>query len=223
VGHKTHPTGFRLGITKKHQSSWFAILKTYSIFAEEDYKIRSELIKFLDSKNIKNSGITKVIINRNSKGDEIQLEIQTAFPGIIVGKSGKTLDDLNKLFQKVLKDNKKIIINLIEIKQPYKEAALIADYIVEQLEKRVQFKRVVKKAISLARTKGQVEGIKVQVSGRLNGAEIARSEWLREGRVPLQTLRADIDYSCKIAQTIYGILGIKIWLFKGTIYKEKSL
>jgi small subunit ribosomal protein S3 len=219
VGHKTHPTGFRLGITKTHSSSWFSNYKNYSSLLKEDYQIRSQLINFLASKNVKNSGIAKILVNRNSKGDQIQLEIHTAFPGIIVGKSGKTLEELNNVFEKSLGKEKKVIINLIEIKEFYKEASLIADYIVEQLEKRVQFKRAVKKAISLACTEGQVEGIKVQVSGRLNGAEIARSEWLREGRVPLQTLRADIDYCNKTAQTIYGILGIKIWLFKGEIFK----
>jgi small subunit ribosomal protein S3 len=218
VGHKTHPTGFRLGITKTHNSSWFSKFKDYSLILKEDDKIRSELMNFLNSKNIKNSGIAKLIINRNSKGDQIQLEIHTAFPGIIVGKSGKTLEEINDFFKNNLSKEKKIIINLIEIKEPYKEASLLADYIVEQLEKRVQFKRAVKKAISLAYSEGQVEGIKVQVSGRLNGAEIARSEWLREGRVPLQTLRADIDYFNKTAQTIYGILGVKIWLFKGEIF-----
>ena len=219
MGHKTHPTGFRLGITKTHSSSWFSNYKNYSSLLKEDYQIRSQLINFLASKNVKNSGIAKILVNRNSKGDQIQLEIHTAFPGIIVGKSGKTLEELNNVFEKALGKEKKVIINLIEIKEFYKEASLIADYIVEQLEKRVQFKRAVKKAISLACTEGQVEGIKVQVSGRLNGAEIARSEWLREGRVPLQTLRADIDYCNKTAQTIYGILGIKIWLFKGEIFK----
>jgi small subunit ribosomal protein S3 len=216
VGHKTHPTGFRLGITKTHQSSWFSNLKNYSSLLEEDHKIRTDLLNFLNSRNIKNSGIAKIIINRNYKGDQIQLEIHTAFPGIIVGKSGNTLEELKQLFEKTL--TRKVVISLIEINEPYKEAGLVADYIVEQLEKRVQFKRAVKKAISFAHSKGQVEGIKVQVSGRLNGAEIARSEWLREGRVPLQTLRADIDYSYKTAQTIYGILGVKVWLFKGEIF-----
>jgi len=220
VGHKTHPTGFRLGITKTHNSSWFSNYKEYSTVLKEDYKIRTELINFLSSINVKNSGISKIIIKRNSKGDQILLQIHTAFPGIIVGKSGKTLEDLNKLFEKILSKEKKIIINIIEIKESYQESALIGDYIVEQLQKRVQFKRAVKKAMGLARSEEQVKGIKVQVSGRLNGAEIARSEWLREGRVPLQTLRADIDYSYKTAQTIYGILGVKIWLFKGEVFKK---
>lgn len=221
MGHKTHPIGFRLGITKPHQSSWFSNLKNYSLLLEEDHKIRLSLLKFLNSRDeIENSGISKIFINRNSKGTQIQLEIHTAFPGIIVGKSGKTLEELNTFFSRMFPGEKKIIVNLIEITEPYKEAALIADYIVQQLEKRVQYKRVVKKAIELATSKGNVEGIKVQVSGRLNGAEIARSEWVREGRVPLQTLRADIDYSYKTAQTIYGILGVKIWLFKGEIFEK---
>lgn len=217
MGHKTHPIGFRLGITKTHNSSWFSNLKNYSSLLKEDHQIRLFLIDFLKTRKI-NSGISKMIINRNAKGDQIQLQIHTAFPGIIVGKSGKTLEELNNFFEKSLGKEKKIIIGLIEIKKAYKEANLIADYIVEQLEKRVQFKRAVKKAISSAKSEGHIEGIKIEVSGRLNGAEIARSEWLREGRVPLQTLRANIDYCNKTAQTIYGILGIKIWLFKGEIF-----
>nr|QBS14388.1 small subunit ribosomal protein S3 [Vacuolaria virescens] len=219
MGHKTHPIGFRLGIVKNHHSSWFSNFKNYSSILEEDYRIRKELLNFLNSRNIKNSGISKILINRNYKYDNIELEIHTPFPGIIVGKSGKTLTELNNLFLKLFKNEKKVVINLVEIIEPYIESALVAYSIVEQLEKRVPFKRVVKKIISLVSSKSQIQGIKVQISGRLNGAEIARSEWLREGRVPLQTLRADIDYSCKIAQTIYGILGVKVWLFKGEIFQ----
>nr|YP_010443749.1 ribosomal protein S3 [Vacuolaria virescens]UTE94636.1 ribosomal protein S3 [Vacuolaria virescens] len=219
MGHKTHPIGFRLGILKNHHSSWFSNFKNYSSTLYEDYIIRKELLNFLNSKNIKNSGISKILINRDYKFDNIGLEIHTSYPGIIVGKSGKTLSELNNLFLKLFKNEKKIVINIFEINEPYIESALVAYSIVEQLEKRVPFKRVVKKIISLVNSKSQIQGIKVQISGRLNGAEIARSEWLREGRVPLQTLRADIDYSCKIAQTIYGILGVKVWLFKGEIFQ----
>jgi small subunit ribosomal protein S3 len=220
VGQKTHPNGFRLGITKEHNSSWFSKYKNYPLFLEEDYRLRTEFMNFLNYKNIKNPAISKIIINKNCKGDQILLEIHAVFPGLIVGKSGQIfLDELNKFFKKFIPEGKEIKINFIQIKEPYLESALLADFIVQQLEKRVQFKRAVKKAISFARLKGQAKGIKVQVAGRLNGAEIARSEWLREGRVPLQTLRADIDYSYKTAQTIYGILGIKIWLFKGEIFK----
>jgi small subunit ribosomal protein S3 len=219
VGQKTHPTGFRLGITKKHNSSWFSKFKNYSDLLQEDYKIRSEFLNFLNFKKVKNSNISKIVIIKNFKFNTIFLEVHAAFPGIIVGKSGQIfLDNFNKFFEKFLKTGKKIKLSFIQIADPYMESVLIADFIAQQLEKRVQFKRAVKKAISFARSKGRAEGIKVQVSGRLNGAEIARSEWLREGRVPLQTLRADIDYSSKTAQTIYGIIGIKIWLFKGELY-----
>lgn len=219
MGQKTHPTGFRLGITKKHNSSWFSNFKNYSYLLEEDYKIRSQFLNFLKLKQIKNASISKLVINKYFKLDTIILEIHTAFPAIIVGKSGQIfLDNFNKFFEKFLKTGKKIKLNFVKIKDPYMESVLIADFIAEQLEKRVQFKRAVKKAIGFARSKGGAEGIKVQVSGRLNGAEIARSEWLREGRVPLQTLRADIDYASKTAQTIYGIIGIKIWLFKGELF-----
>lgn len=213
MGHKTHPTGFRLGITKKHNSSWFSDFKEYSSLLKEDNQIRFQLLKFLNSKNIK--GISKIVIVRNNKGDQIILQIWTAFPGVFVGKEGKNLEEINGfLTKKFLTLKKKILINLIEIKEQFKDANLIGDYIVEQLEKRVQFKRAVKQAITSARLQKEVQGIKIQVSGRLNGAEIARSEWLRDGRVPLQTLKAEIDYSNKSAQTVYGILGIKIWLFK---------
>lgn len=220
MGQKTHPTGFRLGITKKHNSSWFSNFKNYSYLLEEDYKIRSQFLNFLKLKQIKNASISKLVINKYFKLDTIILEIHTAFPAIIVGKSGQIfLDNFNKFFEKFLKTGKKIKLNFVKIKDPYMESVLIADFIAEQLEKRVQFKRAVKKALSLAYSDNKVEGIKIQVSGRLNGAEIARTEWLRKGRVPLQTLRANIDYSNKIAKTIYGILGVKIWLFKGEIFK----
>lgn len=219
MGQKTHPTGFRLGITKKHNSSWFSKFNNYSSLLEEDYLIRSEFLNFLNFRKVKNFSISKLVINKNFKLNIIFLEVHTAFPAIIVGKSGQIfLNDFNKFFEKFLKKGKKIKLNFIKIEDPYMESILIANFIAEQLEKRVQFKRAVKKAISLARSESGAEGIKVQVSGRLNGAEIARSEWLREGRVPLQTLRADIDYSSKTAQTIYGIIGIKIWLFKGELY-----
>jgi small subunit ribosomal protein S3 len=221
VGHKTHPLGFRLGITKKHFSSWFSELNKYSIFLEEDFKIRTHILKFLEAENIKNHGISKIIVSRKME-DPIKLEIHTVFPGIIVGTSGKSLEKLNFSFEKLFQKKKKISISIIEINQPYREANLVADYISDQLEKRISFKRAVKSAIELAQIKGKVDGIKVQVSGRLNGAEIARSEWNREGRVPLQTLRADIDYSSKTVLTVYGILGIKVWLFKGEIFNQSK-
>nr|QJF58306.1 30S ribosomal protein S3 [Corallina officinalis]QJF58505.1 30S ribosomal protein S3 [Corallina officinalis]QJF58704.1 30S ribosomal protein S3 [Corallina officinalis]QJF58903.1 30S ribosomal protein S3 [Corallina officinalis] len=209
MGQKTHPLGFRINITQRHRSSWFANKKQYSKLLQEDYDIRKHI-----TTTLKTASIVNIQIER--KVDQIEIEIKTARPGIVLGKSGGGIDNLRQEINKQLKNKKQIRINVIEITEPDREASIIADFISQQLEKRVAFRRAVRQAIQRAQ-KANVKGIKVQVSGRLNGAEIARSEWLREGRVPLQTLRADIDYSYKTAQTIYGILGIKVWLFKGEI------
>lgn len=176
---------------------------------KEDFVIRSYL-----EKNLKNSGIANISIYR--KLDQIEVEINTARPGIIIGRFGQGINVLRNDIQKLLNFSKNIRINIIEIEEPDQEATLLASFLTEQLERRTAFKRAVRLTIQKAQ-KANVQGIKVQVSGRLNGAEIARSEWVREGRVPLQTLRAKIDYSYKTAQTIYGILGVKIWLFKGEV------
>lgn len=215
MGHKTHPLGFRLGITQENRSFWYSKLKNYSKNIQEDYAIREIVLKSLADKNIKHTGISKIIINRNSSDNQVELEVQTARPGILVGESGLGLETIDTKLNKLLK-NRKVLIKILEITDPYKKADILAEVLVEQLEKRVPFRRAMKSIIERAQLEN-VPGIKVQISGRLNGAEIARTEWLREGRVPLQTLRADIDYSYKTAQTIYGILGIKVWLFKGEI------
>nr|YP_010198040.1 ribosomal protein S3 [Gracilaria multipartita]UAD86456.1 ribosomal protein S3 [Gracilaria multipartita] len=215
MGQKTHPLGFRLGITQKHSSSWFSNIKSYAQLAQEDDQIRN-----LIEKQLNNASITLIHIDR--KVDQIQVQIHTARPGIILGKMGSGIEDIRKSLENTLKKHAQIRINLIEITDPDKEATLIAEFIVHQLEKRIAFRRVIRQAIQRSQ-KAKNQGIKIQVSGRLNGAEIARSEWVREGRVPLQTLRAHIDYSYKTAHTIYGILGIKVWLFKGEkILKYKS-
>nr|YP_009500436.1 ribosomal protein S3 [Gracilariopsis heteroclada]AXE43598.1 ribosomal protein S3 [Gracilariopsis heteroclada] len=207
MGQKTHPLGFRIGITQKHKSSWFSNMKSYSKLAEKDYIIRNYI-----ENELHNASIALLHIDR--KVDQIEVQIHTARPGIILGKMGNGLDKLRKDLQTVLKNNTQIRINLIEIPDPDKEAALIAEFIAQQLEKRIAFRRAIRQAIQRSQ-KAKNQGIKIQVSGRLNGAEIARSEWIREGRVPLQTLRANIDYAYKTAQTIYGILGVKVWIFKG--------
>nr|YP_010199234.1 ribosomal protein S3 [Crassiphycus usneoides]UAD88683.1 ribosomal protein S3 [Crassiphycus usneoides] len=207
MGQKTHPLGFRIGITQAHNSSWFSNMKSYSKLAQEDDKIRN-----LIEKQLHNASITLIHIDR--KVDQIQVQIHTARPGIVLGKAGNGLEDIRKNIENVLKNSAQIRVNLIEITYPDKEAVLIAEFIVQQLEKRIAFRRVIRQAIQRSQ-KAKNQGIKIQVSGRLNGAEIARSEWVREGRVPLQTLRAHIDYSYKTAHTIYGILGVKVWLFKG--------
>nr|UAD87245.1 ribosomal protein S3 [Gracilaria pacifica] len=215
MGQKTHPLGFRIGITQAHSSSWFSHMKSYAKLAEEDSKIRNSI-----EKQLPNASITLIHIDR--KVDQIQVQIHTARPGIVLGKMGSGIEDIRKNLEKILKQRSQIRINLIEITDPDKEATLIAEFIVQQLEKRIAFRRVLRQAIQRSQ-KAKNQGIKIQVSGRLNGAEIARSEWVREGRVPLQTLRAHIDYSYKTAYTIYGILGVKVWLFKGEkILKHKS-
>ena len=211
MGQKTHPLGFRLGITQKHKSAWFTNLNQYSKLLEEDDKIRTYLNTLA-----KTASISNIFINRNSRGDQIELTIETARPGILVGSNGLEIERLSTVIKKLLPIDRKVRINIIEIENADLNASLIADYVVEQLEQRIAFRRAMRKAIQRVQ-KVNAKGIKIQVSGRLNGAEMARTEWNREGRVPLQTLRADIDYSAKEASTIYGILGIKVWLFKSEI------
>lgn len=207
MGQKTHPLGFRINITQQHRSSWYANMQQYKILLQEDHIIRSHIYK-----SLANASISSIYINR--KVDQIEIYIHTARPGIVLGKMGVGIENLRKQIIKNLTDNKQVRINVIEIGEPDQEASLIAEFITQQLEKRIAFRRAVRQGVQRSQ-KANVKGIKVQISGRLNGAEIARSEWIREGRVPLQTLRANIDYSYKTAQTIYGILGVKVWLFKG--------
>jgi small subunit ribosomal protein S3 len=214
VGQKIHPVGFRLGITQEHQSRWFAEPGRYPELLQEDFKLRSFIEKKLGRYAQNNAGISEVKIER--KADQIDLEIRTARPGVVVGKGGQGIESLRTGLQTLLGSNRQIRINVVEVQKVDADAFLIAEYIAGQLERRVSFRRVVRQAIQRAQRAG-VQGIKVQVSGRLNGAEIARTEHTREGKVPLHTLRADIDYSYCTAKTVYGILGIKVWVFKGEI------
>lgn len=209
MGQKIHPIGFRLGVTQEHRSRWFADPKRYPEVLQEDYKIR----QYVEEK-LNNAGISEIRIER--KADQIDLEIHTARPGVVVGRGGSGIDTLRTSLQAALGSNRQIRINVIEVTRVDADAGLIAEYIAQQLERRVSFRRVVRQAIQRAQ-RADVQGIKIQVSGRLNGAEIARTEWTREGRVPLHTLRANIDYAYRTAKTIYGILGVKVWVFKGEI------
>ena len=211
MGQKTHPLGFRLGITQEHRSAWYANFSDYANLLEEDNKIRTYLNKLA-----KAASISDIKINRNGSGDQIQLNIETGRPGALVGENGLGIENLLKSIKKFLPTNRQITINIVEVEKINLNASLIADLVVKQLEDRVAFRRAIREAMQAAH-EDNVSGIKIQVSGRLNGAEIARSEWIREGRVPLQTLRADIDYSNKEANTIYGVLGVKVWLFKNEI------
>lgn len=218
MGQKTHPLGFRLGIVKEHKSKWYAKFtgldgKTnrYSQIIEEDDKIRTYIYKVA-----KLSSISNIRINRNGMLDQIEICIETGEPGIVMGLHGSRLDELLISIKKILPEDRKLTITVSEVERVDLDAALLADLVSKQLEKRVAFRRAIRDTLQRAQ-KQNVNGIKIQVSGRLNGAEMARSEWLREGRVPLQTLRADIDYATKEAHTIYGILGVKVWLFKSEI------
>lgn len=220
MGQKIHPIGFRLGYTKEHKSCWYADSKRYPELLEEDYKIRQFVYDHKTEKDKgqplgKSAGIAEIKIER--KADQVDLEIHTARPGVVVGPGGKGIDSLRTGLQAALGSHRQVRLNVIEVAQPDADAGLIGEYIVSQLERRVSFRRVVRQAITRAEKTEEVKGIKIQVSGRLNGAEIARTEWTREGRVPLHTLRANIDYAYRTALTIYGILGVKVWVFKGEI------
>ena len=214
MGQKTHPLGFRLGITQEHRSAWYANFDQYANLLKEDDLIRTYLNKLA-----KTASISNIQINRNGLSDQIQLNIETGRPGVLVGESGSGIKTLLTNIKKLLPQNRQLTINIIEVEKVNLNASLIADLVVEQLEERIAFRRAIRKALQSALDEN-VNGIKIQVSGRLNGAEIARSEWIREGRVPLQTLRADIDYATKEARTIYGILGVKVWLFKSEILSK---
>jgi len=214
MGQKTHPLGFRLGVVQEHKSTWYANLNQYANVLEEDDKIRTYISTISKINNISN-----VQICRNSLNDQIQLNIKTGKPGILVGELGKGLEKILTDVKKLLPSNRQVTIKVFEIENVDLDAKLLGELIAEQLEKRVAFKRAMREALNRSQ-KQNVKGIKIQVSGRLNGAEMARSEWIREGRVPLQTLRADIDYATTEANTIYGVLGIKIWLFKNEILSK---
>nr|QCI07634.1 ribosomal protein S3 [Nitophyllum punctatum] len=214
MGQKTHPSGFRIGITKEHKSSWFSPMKTYSQILQQDYIIRAQIKNTLNR-----AGIALIKIAR--KIDQIEIDIYTAKPGIVLGKMGNGIEQIRNNLSTKLKLHNKIRLNVIEITEPDKEAILLAEWISQQLEKRVAFRRAVRQGIQRAQ-KSNINGIKIQIAGRLNGAEIARTEWVREGRVPLQTLRANIDYAYTRANTTYGILGVKVWLFKGEYIRNKQ-
>ena len=213
MGQKVHPTGSRLGITKPFASTWFASSKEYAQNLHSDHLVRQYL-----TEELKRASLSKIVIERPAKS--IRVTIHTARPGVVIGKKG---EDVEKLRQRVSKiAGVPAQINIAEVRKPEMDAQLVADSIASQLERRVMFRRAMKRAVQNAMRLG-AKGIKVEVSGRLGGAEIARSEWYREGRVPLHTLRADIDYSTSEANTTYGIIGVKVWIFKGEVIGNMPL
>ncbi|UCF88503.1 MAG: 30S ribosomal protein S3 [bacterium] len=211
MGQKVHPKGFRLGVIKDWDSRWYAE-KDYAKLLHEDIRIRGYI-----KERLFNAGVSNIIIERTAK--RARINIHAARPGIIIGKKGAEVEGLRREIQKMTE--KDIFINIVEVRKPEVEAQLVAENIAGQLERRVAFRRALKRSVSSALRFG-AEGIKVMVAGRLNGAEMSRREWYREGRVPLQTLRADIDYGFAEARTTYGIIGVKVWVFKGEITGNES-
>jgi small subunit ribosomal protein S3 len=214
MGQKTHPFGFRLGIIKTWDSKWFAS-KNYAKFLHEDLTIK----RFLKDR-LHQAGISKIEIERAANKDKrAKINIYTSRPGLVIGRKGAEIENIKRELQKIT--DKEVILNIIEIKRPEIDAQLVAENIALQLERRVSFRRAMKRNVSQALKFG-AKGIKAMCSGRLAGAEMARTEWYREGRVPLQTIRADMDYGTTTARTKYGVIGIKVWVFKGEIYQEAS-
>lgn len=208
MGQKVNPVGFRVGVNRTWDSRWFANRSDYKNKFSEDIKIR----KYLDVK-LKDASVSKKIIERSS--DKIRVTVYTSKPGIIIGKKGADIETMKRQIGRYTNDE--VSINIVEVRKPEIDANIVGQGIAMQLERRVSYKRAMKRAIQSAMRMG-AEGIRINVSGRLNGSEIARMEWYREGRVPLHTLRADVDYATAEANTTYGVLGIKVWIFKGEIH-----
>ena len=212
MGQKVNPIGLRLGINRGWDSVWFSKKHEYGKFLIEDYKIR-EYVK----KNVVNSGVSQVLIERTSK--KCIVSIYTSRPGFVIGKKGSDIDKIKKNLAKI--SSTEISLNIKEVKKPELNAYLVAENIAQQLVKRIAFRKTMKRAIQSALRLG-AKGIKVCLSGRLAGNEIARTEWQREGSVPLHTFRADVDYAEAEALTTYGIIGVKVWIYKGEIFSKKT-
>lgn len=212
MGQKVHPTGIRLGYIKDWTSRWYANTQNYSEYLFKDLKIR----EFLRQK-LGHASISRIQINRPA--NNAQITIHTARPGLVIGKKGEDIDALRREVSTMM--GVPVQLNVEEIRKPELDAQLVAEGVAQQLEKRIMFRRAMKRAVQNTMRLG-AEGIKINVGGRLNGAEIARSEWYREGRVPLHTFRADIDYGFAEAKTTYGVIGVKVWIFKGEVYPSIS-
>ena len=213
MGQKTHPTGFRVGVIQNWASRWYAKFKDYGEFVAEDAKIRKYI-----KKKLYNAGVSKILIDR--KAQNTIITVVTAKPGIVVGRGGQGIDELKQDVSKYL--GKTVVLNIVEVARVNADAQLVAESIAQQLEKRMSFRRAMKMAMQRVMKAG-AKGCKVMVSGRLDGAEIARSEHYHEGRLPLQTLRSDIDYGTCEAHTTFGVIGVKVWICKGEILGKKSV
>jgi small subunit ribosomal protein S3 len=213
MGQKVNPVGLRLGVNRTWDSRWYAGKKDYGRLLQEDIKIRSYL-----TERLKQAGVSRVVIERPHK--KCRITIHSARPGVVIGKKGADIEKLKNEVQKFTKDE--VHLNIVEIRKPEIDAKLVAENIAQQLERRVAFRRVMKRAVQSAMRLG-AQGIRINCGGRLGGAEIARMEWYREGRVPLHTLRADVDYGTATAKTTYGTCGVKVWVFKGEIMEHDPM
>ncbi|HFC98400.1 MAG TPA: 30S ribosomal protein S3 [Thermosulfurimonas dismutans] len=213
MGQKVNPIGLRIGITRTWDSRWFGKGKEFAEAVKEDYEIRKHI-----KSRLKHAGIPRIEIERAA--NRVRIIIHSARPGIVIGKKGAEIEKLKQELARIT-GGKEIVIDIVEVRRPELEAQLVAENIAVQLERRVSFRRAMKRAVALALRFG-AQGIRVQCKGRLGGAEIARKEWYREGRVPLHTLRADIDYGFAEALTKYGVIGVKVWIFKGEVLPEKG-
>ena len=213
MGQKVHPTGIRLGITKDWTSKWYADSKNYGEFLHTDLKVREYLQKKLAA-----ASVSRIQIERPA--NNARITIHSARPGLVIGKKGEDIERLRSEVSQMM--GVPVHINIEEIRKPELDATLVAQSIAQQLEKRIMFRRAIKRAVTNAMRLG-AQGVKVNAGGRLNGAEIARNEWYREGRVPLHTLRADIDYGVAEANTTYGIIGVKVWIFKGEVFDQANV
>jgi len=215
MGQKVNPIGFRLGINRTWDSRWFAEGDNYGVMLHEDLKIRDELLKTL-----KAAAVSRVVIERPSK--KMRVTIYSARPGVIIGKKGADIEKLRQKVAKMAPSAGDVSLNIVEIRKPEIDAQLVADNVTQQLERRIAFRRAMKRVIQNAMRLGAL-GIRINAAGRLGGAEIARTEWYREGRVPLHTLRSDIDYAESKAHTAYGVIGIKVWIYKGDIMEHDPM
>lgn len=209
MGQKVHPTGFRLGVSQSHKSAWFTNKFDYVSSLKEDFIIRQSI-----QDKLKDSGLSKIVIHRTPV--QVEIFLHTAKPGLLFGRGSDSLSKIKVSVKQIVSKDKIVRVNVVEVKNPEADAQLIAQAIAQQLSKRVAFRKAVRQSLTKVPL-DLVKGVKIQVGGRLNGAEIARVEWLREGRVPLQTIRADIDYASVEAHTMYGVLGVKVWVFKDLI------
>ncbi|HEX3851258.1 MAG TPA: 30S ribosomal protein S3 [Polyangiaceae bacterium] len=216
MGQKVNPLGIRLGITRDWSSKWFASKRQFPALVHTDFRVR-EFLK----KKLSDASVSRVLIERAAK--RVSITIQTARPGIVIGKKGEDIEKLRgetaRMLSMALPD---VRLSIAEIRKPELDAQLVAESIAQQIEKRVMFRRAMKRAVMSTMRSGAL-GIKVRMSGRLNGAEIARTEWYREGRIPLHTFRADIDYGLAEARTTYGVIGIKVWIFKGEVFEPAQI